>query len=66
MTVRVGVVGTGYLGRLHARVLSEVPDARMAGFVEPNDAIAAEVVETLKLKRFDSVAALAEEIDCAV
>jgi predicted dehydrogenase len=66
MTVRVGVVGTGYLGRLHARVLSEIPDARMAGFVEPNDAIAAEVVETLKLKRFDSVAALAKEIDCAV
>jgi predicted dehydrogenase len=66
MTVRVGVVGTGYLGRLHARVLSEIPDATMAGFVEPNDAIAAEVVETLKLKRFDSVATLAKEIDCAV
>jgi predicted dehydrogenase len=66
MTVRVGVVGTGYLGRLHARVLSETADATMAGFVEPNDAIAAEVAETLKLKRFDSVAALAKEIDCAV
>jgi predicted dehydrogenase len=66
MTVRVGVVGTGYLGRLHARVLSETPDATMAGFVEPNDAIAAEVAETLKLKRFDTVAALAKEIDCAV
>jgi predicted dehydrogenase len=66
MTVRVGVVGTGYLGRLHARVLSEIPDATMAGFVEPNDAIAAEVGETLKLRRFDSVAALAKEVDCAV
>lgn len=66
MTVRVGVVGTGYLGRLHARVLSEIPDATMAGFVEPNDPIAAEVTETLKLKRFDSVAALAKEVDCAV
>ncbi len=66
MTVRVGVVGTGYLGRLHARVLSEIPDATMVGFVEPNDEIAAEVVETLKLKRFDSVGALARELDCAV
>jgi predicted dehydrogenase len=66
MTVRVGVVGTGYLGRLHARVLSEISDVTMAGFVEPNDAIAAEVVETLKLKRFGSVAALAKEVDCAV
>jgi predicted dehydrogenase len=66
MTLRTGVVGTGYLGRLHARILSETPDAQMVGFVEPNDAIAAEVEATLKLKRFDSVAALAAEVECAV
>ena len=63
---RVGVVGTGYLGRLHARVLSETPEAQFVGFVEPNDAVAAEVESNLKLKRFDSVAALAREIECAV
>ena len=66
MTLRTGVVGTGYLGRLHARILSETPDTQMVGFVEPNDAIAAEVESTLKLKRFDSVAALAAEVECAV
>ncbi|HEX6640852.1 MAG TPA: Gfo/Idh/MocA family oxidoreductase [Thermoanaerobaculia bacterium] len=66
MTTRIGVVGTGYLGRLHARVLTEIPEATVIGFVEPNDAIAAEVASTLKLKRFDSVAALASEIECAV
>ena len=66
MTVKAGVVGTGYLGRLHARVLSEIADATMVGFVEPNDAIAAEVEGSLKLKRFGSVAELAKEIDCAV
>jgi predicted dehydrogenase len=66
VTVRVGVVGTGYLGRLHARVLTETPGATVAGFVEPNDAIAAEVESTLKLVRFATVAALAAEIDCAV
>ncbi len=66
MTVRVGVVGTGYLGRLHARVLSETPEANVIGFVEPNDAVAAQVESDLKLKRFDSVAALAREIECAV
>jgi predicted dehydrogenase len=66
MTLRTGVVGTGYLGRLHARILSETPDTEMVGFVEPNDAIAAEVESTLKLKRFDSVAALAAEVECAV
>ena len=30
--MRVGVVGTGYLGRLHARILTEIPEADVAGF----------------------------------
>jgi predicted dehydrogenase len=64
--LRAGVIGTGYLGRLHARILTEMPDAQAAGFVETSDAIAAEVEQNLKLKRFDSVAAIAKEIDCAV
>jgi predicted dehydrogenase len=64
--MRVGVVGTGYLGRLHARILTEMPEAEVAGFVETDDAIATEVSENLKLKRFASVEALAREIDCAV
>ena len=66
MTIAAGVVGTGYLGRLHARILTEMPEARAVGFVESNDAIAAEVESTLKLKRFESVAALAHEVQCAV
>ena len=64
--MKVGVVGTGYLGRLHARILTEMPEANVIGFVEPDDSIAADIAETLKLKRFDSVASLAREIDCAV
>ena len=66
MTVQVGVVGTGYLGRLHARVLTEIPEAKVVGFVEPNDTVAAEVESSLRLKRFPDVASLAREIDCAV
>lgn len=66
MTARVGVVGTGYLGRLHARILTEMPEATMVGFVEPNDDVANELAQSLGIRRFDSVAALAREIDCAV
>ncbi|HEX7421895.1 MAG TPA: Gfo/Idh/MocA family oxidoreductase [Thermoanaerobaculia bacterium] len=63
---RIGVVGTGYLGRLHARVLTEMPEATVVGFVEPNDAIAAEISAALGLKRISSVAQLAKQVDCAV
>lgn len=66
MTMPVGVVGTGYLGRLHARVLTEIPGAQVVGFVETNDAVAAEVESSLNLRRFPDVASLAKEIQCAV
>jgi predicted dehydrogenase len=64
--MRIGVVGTGYLGRLHARVLTEIPAATVAGFVEPNDAIATEVASSLGIRRVATVAELARQIDCAV
>ncbi len=64
--VRVGVIGTGYLGRLHARVLTEIAEAQVVGFVEPSDTVAEEVARTLGIRRFDSVAQLAAEIECAV
>ncbi len=66
MTIRVGVVGTGSLGRVHARILTEMPEATVAGFVDPRDEAAGEVTSKLNLRRFDSVAALKGEIDAAV
>lgn len=63
---RVGIVGTGYLGRLHARVLTEIPSCTVAGFVELNDDIAAEVESALKIRRYRDVRSLAKDVDCAV
>ncbi|HSP35657.1 MAG TPA: Gfo/Idh/MocA family oxidoreductase, partial [Thermoanaerobaculia bacterium] len=64
--MRVGVVGTGYLGRLHARVLTEMPEADVVGFVEPNDAVAGELASALKIERLASIGELAKRADCAV
>jgi len=64
--MRAAVIGTGSLGRNHARVLTEIPDVQVVGFVDANDATCCEVETALKLKRYDSVASIAKEIDCAV
>lgn len=64
--MKIGVVGTGYLGRLHARVLTEIPEASVVGFVETNDEIAAGIQSTLGISRVSSVAELAAAVDCAV
>jgi predicted dehydrogenase len=66
MTARIGVIGTGYLGRLHARVLTEMPEAEVAGFVELDDTVAHEIAQSLHLQRYDSIAALAADVECAV
>jgi predicted dehydrogenase len=64
--MRVGGVGTGYLGRLHVRVLGEMPDAEVVGFVEVNDSVAGDVGQKFGIQRFPSVSSLAGMIDCAV
>lgn len=66
MTTKVGIVGTGSLGRVHARILTEMPEAQVVGFVDPRDEAAAEVTSSLNIRRFDSVSALKGEIDAAV
>lgn len=64
--LRVGVVGTGFLGRIHARILTEMPEAEMVGFVERTDSVAADVAATLGIRRFENPRRLAEECDAVV
>jgi predicted dehydrogenase len=62
-TIRAGVVGCGYLGRHHARILTEIEGAEPVGFVEPDDHAAAEIEKALGGKgmvRRASVKALLE------
>lgn len=63
---RVGIIGTGSLGRVHARILTEMPEADVVGFVDPRDEVASEVTSSLNIRRFDSVSTLKIEIDAAV
>ena len=64
--VRIGVVGTGYLGRLHARVLTEMPEVEMVGFVDSDDETAQKVAESLRIRRFATVEQLRDSVDAAV
>jgi predicted dehydrogenase len=48
--IRTGIVGCGYLGKHHARILAELPDSEPAGFVEPNDGVAAEIEAAYRAK----------------
>jgi predicted dehydrogenase len=64
--VRIGVIGTGYLGRLHARVLTEMPEVEMVGFVDPDEETAQKVGGSLRIQRFARVEDLRDSVDAAV
>lgn len=49
--IRVAVVGTGYLGRQHVRVLSEQPNVELVGIVDKNPTTAQKVA-----KEFSTIA----------
>jgi predicted dehydrogenase len=43
MTIRTAVIGVGYLGKHHARIYAELPDAELVAVVDANQAIAEEI-----------------------
>jgi predicted dehydrogenase len=52
--LRVGVFGTGHLGKFHLNNWKEIKDIQLVGFFDPDDAIAAEVAQIYHLKRFEN------------
>jgi predicted dehydrogenase len=60
---RVAVVGVGHLGRHHARVLSELPDATLVGVVDADLSRAAEVANAVGAPVVAHVADLIGQVD---
>ena len=61
--LKVGVFGVGYLGKFHLNNWKEINGAELAGFFDPGDANAAEVINKYQLTRFDTVDALLDACD---
>ncbi len=61
--LKVGVFGTGHLGKFHLNNWKEIPDAELVGFFDPNDDTAKEVSDKYQLARFLDVDALMDACD---
>jgi predicted dehydrogenase len=61
--LKVGVFGTGHLGKFHLNNWKEIPDAELVGFFDPNDDTAKEVADKYQLARFLDVDALMDASD---
>lgn len=52
--LKIGVFGTGHLGKFHLNNWKGLPDVQLVGFFDPDDAIAVEVEKNYGLTRFIS------------
>ena len=64
--LKVGVFGTGHLGKFHLNNWKEIEGVELVGFYDPADEVAKEIIEKYGLKRFDdeeSLIAAADAVD---
>jgi predicted dehydrogenase len=64
--LKIGVFGTGHLGKFHLNNWKEIPGVTITGFFDPNDKTAKEVEEKYGLKRYtseDELIAVSDAID---
>ncbi|MBT3201207.1 MAG: Gfo/Idh/MocA family oxidoreductase, partial [Phycisphaerales bacterium] len=66
MSFRVAVVGTGRMGKLHARVLSQMEDAELVCVVDADEANAKDVAGQRDCLAFTDVNDAVELVDAAI
>ncbi len=66
MALRIGVIGTGALGRHHVRILAGLPGVELVGVVDASPAAAEAVAREHGTRVFAGSEALADQVEAAV
>lgn len=61
--IRIGVLGAGHLGKIHLRLLKEIPDFQLVGFYDPDPAMASAAEEAFGVPALDSIDEIIENCD---
>jgi predicted dehydrogenase len=61
--LRIGVLGAGHLGKIHIRLLKEIPSVQLVGFYDHNGDAADAVAKEFGVRRFYSYPELMEACD---
>lgn len=61
--LKIAVLGAGHLGKIHLRLIQEIPDYELIGFYDPDPATAAAVVESMGIKHYPSLELLMQDVD---
>jgi len=61
--LKVGVIGTGHLGKLHAKLYKQVEDAELVGIYDQDKGKTQELAKELECKAFASIEELIDNVD---
>lgn len=60
---RIGLFGTGHLGKIHLKLLNEIEDWDLVGFYDPNQEVAQAVAEKFAIQAFENIDDLLAAVD---
>jgi len=61
--IKIGVLGAGHLGRIHIRLLKEIPQFSVVGFYDPDSGAADKAFQEFGIRYFHSMEDLLHECD---
>jgi len=64
--IKIGIIGTGYLGKLHTKLIREVENAELVGVFDINIQAAESVASEFKTTAFNELSDLLSKIDAAI
>ena len=61
--IKIGLFGVGHLGKIHLRLLKEIPQLELVGFFDPNKAIAEKISEEYKVPAYKNAQELMRKVE---
>jgi predicted dehydrogenase len=61
--IKIGLLGVGHLGKIHARLIDEIDELELIGFYDPSEENARLFSESGTVKRYDSIDELIKKSD---
>src|SRR5687768_800171 len=61
--IRIGVLGAGHLGKIHIRLILQLPEFNLIGFYDPDAAARERVAAEFNIKAYDNEDELIKDVD---
>ena len=61
--LKIGVLGAGHLGKIHLRLLKEIPSYEVIGFYDPDEDTTASVSQEMGIRAYPTIEQLMKDVD---